>query len=1050
MEDKRTEINTPGGIESTSAPGGVSGPLESGEPTLTCYEDESERPGTGNHKIRHKQKNYFATLNINSLLKTGKLKHLTDTLTQNKILLTAIQETRYTDEHAFDSQGYRILKGKIGRRRMKNVPHLGTGFIVSHKMLDSVIEFSSPNSRVSLLTFRCSNKIYTVVNVHAPINEDNKRNPENTDTFWEELEDVISKVPERHTIILLGDFNAQLGKERKYKHIVGEYPAHLRTNRNGERLVGLCRAFNLVMKSTAFKRLPRKQKTWTSPNNLLGEFQIDHVAISRKSHREIQNVRVLRGANLDSDHYLSKIKLKFLPRNTKKTKSMKLTKFDLEKLSTCNQFTDKLEALDCSNWDELKNNLVKVATETAPFVKQKKHAWWTTMCEEAVAQRQIAWLKWNSQKTPLNRDKFIEQRKSTTRIIRQVKRQFTKDQLTQLDEDFKKNNSRNFYKSFKRNLSRYNPPSLHFRGPDGKMAYNDIDNCNLLAKYFENLLNCKPPNTFFTYKDTIKQPNSEPPSKEEVIKIIQSLKNNKASGEDAIVAELWKHAGDRAVSKLTEILHNIWETETLPNDWTSALIHPLHKKGDISDINNYRGISLIPVTYKILSKALLSRAEPQLDPQLGEYQGGFRKGRSCAEQILNLKSVLRQVKMAGKKFVVIFVDFKKAYDSVDRPTLIKILQELGLDQKTLNLIQQTLNNTTSRVKFRGTISKSFEIKTGVRQGDGLSPLLFNCALEKVIREWRKKIARQGIPSGIYLGHKRDGLMVDCLAFADDLALLSDSIETSVKQLNILGQEAAKIGLQVSFEKTQYITNISESPHVLLLEQGRVKKTNKFKYLGEWLEPNLSEGTALSTRINKLELAYQLTKNTYNKRCLSRNIKMKHYQTVIRPEALYASECLILNRKGLTDKLEIQERKIMRKILGPVKEGNEYKKRPNQELYRHTEKITDVARKRRLAFYGHVSRMHPTRMTNQLLTYWQRRKTKSPWLTEVHKDLLELGVTDRDTKDRTSMRIKLKQIKFQDKPPRKKKGALWTKERKQQHSQRMRDYWANIKTHSNKK
>lgn len=410
-----------------------------------------------------------------------------------------------------------------------------------------------------------------------------------------------------------------------------------------------------------------------------------------------------------------------------------------------------------------------------------------------------------------------------------------------------------------------------------------------------------------------------------------------------------------------------------------------------------------------------------------------------------MKSVLRQVKMAGKRYVVIFVDFKKAYDSVDRPALLAILRELGLDQKTHNLIQQTLHNTRSRVKFRGILSESFEIKTGVRQGDGLSPLLFNCALEKVIREWRKELARQGVASGISLGHKRDGLTVDCLAFADDLALLSNSIEISVKQLNVLRQQAAKVGLQVSLEKTQYFTNISDSPCELYLAQGEIKKTNKFKYLGEWLEQDLSERTALSSRVNKLELAYQLTRSTYNKKCLSRNTKMRHYQTVIRPEALYASECLIFNRKGLTGKLEIKERKILRKILGPVKEGNDYKRRPNQELYEYCEKITDVARKRRLTFYGHVFRMHPTRLTNQLLIYWENRKTKSPWLVEVRSDLQELGGTDRDLKDRVSLRKMVQHGRFQDKPPQKRRSGLWTQERKEQHSQRMRDYWANIRS-----
>lgn len=108
-------------------------------------------------------------------------------------------------------------------------------------------------------------------------------------------------------MILLGDFNAQLGTEKNFRGIVGDYPAHRRTTKNGERLINLCRKNNLVTISTFYRHHPKKQTTWTPPNPLIGEKQIDHVAISRSSAKDIMNVRVMKGANLDSDRYPSKI-----------------------------------------------------------------------------------------------------------------------------------------------------------------------------------------------------------------------------------------------------------------------------------------------------------------------------------------------------------------------------------------------------------------------------------------------------------------------------------------------------------------------------------------------------------------------------------------------------------------------------------------------------------------------------------------------------------------------------------------------------------------------
>lgn len=117
------------------------------------------------------------------------------------------------------------------------------------------------------------------------------------------LENETSKIPKENVLILVGDFNGQIGRERKYKAIVGEYPAHKRTNRNGERLVNFCTQFNLKLMSMHFKALLKKKKMWISPKPLLGEFQIDHVAITNRNRKEIINVKVKKSFNVDSDHY---------------------------------------------------------------------------------------------------------------------------------------------------------------------------------------------------------------------------------------------------------------------------------------------------------------------------------------------------------------------------------------------------------------------------------------------------------------------------------------------------------------------------------------------------------------------------------------------------------------------------------------------------------------------------------------------------------------------------------------------------------------------------
>ena len=107
------------------------------------------------------------------------------------------------------------------------------------------------------------------------------------------------------------------------------------------------------------------------------------------------------------------------------------------------------------------------------------------------------------------------------------------------------------------------------------------------------------------------------------------LKNNKAPGEDSIIAELIENIGHNILEELTKIITEIWQSEKFPDDWKNALIHPLHKKhkkGDKTELNNYRGIFLLQVGYKILSSCLLKRVQEQLEHKIGEYQAGFRPG----------------------------------------------------------------------------------------------------------------------------------------------------------------------------------------------------------------------------------------------------------------------------------------------------------------------------------------------------------------------------------------------------------------------------------------
>ena len=111
----------------------------------------------------------------------------------------------------------------------------------------------------------------------------------------------------------------------------------------------------------------------------------------------------------------------------------------------------------------------------------------------------------------------------------------------------------------------------------------------------------------------------------------------------------------------------------MPEEWKEAIIVPIYKKGDKTDCNNYRGISQFPTTYKIVSNILLSRLIPYKEEVIGDHQCRFRRSRSTTDHIFCICQILEKKWEYNEAVHQLFIDFKKAYDSVRREVLYHIL-----------------------------------------------------------------------------------------------------------------------------------------------------------------------------------------------------------------------------------------------------------------------------------------------------------------------------------------------------------------------------------------
>ena len=174
----------------------------------------------------------------------------------------------------------------------------------------------------------------------------------------------------------------------------------------------------------------------------------------------------------------------------------------------------------------------------------------------------------------------------------------------------------------------------------------------------------------------------------------------------------------------------------LPEDWNESINVPIYKKVNKTDCSNYNGISLLPTTYKILSNILLSRLTPYAEESIGDNQCGFPHNRSTTHQILCICETHETKWEYNEAVHQIFIDFKKAYDSVRREVLYNILIEFGIPTKLVRLIKMCLTETYSRVQVGKNLSDKFPASDGLKQGDALSPLLLNFALEYALGGFR--------------------------------------------------------------------------------------------------------------------------------------------------------------------------------------------------------------------------------------------------------------------------------------------------------------------------
>ena len=595
--------------------------------------------------------------------------------------------------------------------------------------------------------------------------------------------------------------------------------------------------------------------------------------------------------------------------------------------------------------------------------------------------------------------------KEVKKSIRKDKRDFT-DQLAKQAEDAAgQGNLKDLYMITKKLSGKFVQTNKPIRDKGGKLLTTTEEQLTRWSEHFKELLNRPRPESTPDIPPAEEElpMNCEAPSKAEIRKAIASLKCGKAAGPDEIPAEVLKADIDTSVNILHKLFCTIWEQEDIPTEWKEGILVTLPKKGNLSECNNYRGIMLLSVPGKVLNRIILERMKDVIDPHLRDQQAGFRRNRSCTDQIASLRIIIEQSLEWNSPLYINFIDYEKAFDSVDRETLWKLLKHYGVPDKIIAIIKSSYRNTTCRVANAGSLSENFEVKTGVRQGCLLSPLLF-----LLVIDWILKTTTANKNNGIQWTLFKQ---LDDLDFADDLALLAHNQKQMQDKTTCLETYSEKVGLKINQKKTEILRINTDSCAPITVNGKPVNEVNSFVYLGSVVDAQGGTDKDISARINKARASFVTLKKLWSSKEISIATKLRIFNSNVKSILLYGSETWRVT-KSLQQKIQVFVNSCLRqlfKIRWPDKISNE-------ELWNKAkqEPINLTIQRRKWRWVGHTLRKPPDNINRQSLSWNPQGKRKSgrprtSWRRSTDEEVKKFGTSWKELEKTAQNRVRWRRV-----------------------------------------
>ena len=916
-----------------------------------------------------------SSINVRTLVPLGRLDELTHSAKSYKIDVLAIQEHRFfhpKEPLKYHQAGPFQLVTSSSTKNSSNSSVGGVGFLLSPRASDNLLDVEPISSRIMVLTLKGNPKT-TVICVYSPHNSSSE---EDLVDFYTTLRSTVEQVPLHNLLIIAGDLNAKLGPAD------ARYTYNTQTNRNGEHLVDFMEEFNLFPSNTNFMKPKGQLWTFEYPNG--DRAQLDYLLVRKKWRNSIKDSRSYSTfSSVGSDHRVISAKVKLSLRVSKKAVSSPMKKIDWKEVSSNKELSkdfaiqvfNKFQSLstseiDSENVEEVYSHLIKSTEEVAlaTLPQKKTRSQLKPSASEKVADARCklksSSLAYHQSPTQPNQISMIMAKKELEEAYLDAEVDYISGKINDLTKHHISKKHHLAWRTVKDLAGKNVTSSVRLKGGSPKKRLESW------SKHFQSLLGKEarlPEDYTLPSVQVSEQLNiaTSPFTLSELSAVVKQLKSSKAFGPDNIPALLWKDPHFSTI--LLNLCNHTFSTLTPPKIWRTSQIIPVPKKGDLSLANNYRGISLMSIAAKIYNKLLLNRLIPVVEPILRKNQNGFRRGRSTLSQILCLRRLIEESNMSKIDLALVFVDFSKAFDSVDRSKMFEILRLYGIPEGIIAAIKVMYTDNSSTVMTTDGETQAFPTLAGILQGDTLAPFLFIMVVDYIMRVSVDTITEKG-----YLLHPRRGsrqpaeYLTDT-DFADDIALISQSLEHAQDLLQSLEQASNGVGLYLNETKTECLNRCLSNADLVVktLNGASLKMVEDYVYLGSYISSSEKDFSV------RKGMAWSACNDMYKiwTSQLPRRIKIEIFRATIEPILLYGSETWTLSRK-----LEKRLDGTYTRLLMRAQNISWGRHASVSDIYGNLLHVSALVRSRRVQFAGHCFRAKSETISSLLL--WKSSSDKA--------------------------------------------------------------------------